>query len=312
MSSNRKSFKEKISLIKGPVGQFFLLAIGITWIFWIPTILIASANNYFLPGVYTVFDITNYGFENGFHFMIFIINQIGVYGPLFAALIVLQRTQGKSEINNLSKRITVWRVNLKWILIIILIPLILSLVSLGANILYGADASGAFNPGMSGLIILLTFVNNIFTSGFEEPGWRGYAFPELRKKDEAYRISLIIGVFWAIWHYPYVIYLNFQTGIFLSIIALIGFTVTIIGGSVIFSWIYANTESLLILILFHAFQNVFPVLIMGQIVDMAGGIVTGLFTWVLVFIILKYYGKVTLTGLTEAEINAKETKKKKD
>ncbi|MHA1933062.1 MAG: CPBP family intramembrane glutamic endopeptidase, partial [Promethearchaeota archaeon] len=149
------------------------------------------------------------------------------------------------------------------------------------------------------------------TSGLEEPGWRGYAFPELRKKDEAYRVSLIIGVFWAIWHYPYMIYLNIPTGIFLTAIAIFGFTVTIIGGSVIFSWIYANTKSLLILILFHTFQNVFAILVIGQMVDMAGGVITGLFTWVLVMIILKFYGKETLTGLTEAEIAAKEEKKKK-
>ncbi|MFW9820323.1 MAG: CPBP family intramembrane glutamic endopeptidase [Candidatus Thorarchaeota archaeon] len=312
MSSQKKSFKEKFGLIRGPVLLYFLLAIVITWIFWIPTIIIAIQNDYFLPGVYTFRDITVSGFRDEFHVVIFIINQIGVYGPFIAAIVVLWQSQGKKGINGLFKQITVWRVKPKWILILILVPFILALVPLAANLLYGADPSGAFNPGMSGLIILLTFVNNIFTSGLEEPGWRGYAFPELRKKDEAYRVSLIIGVFWSVWHYPYIFYLNLPTGMFLTIIAMFGFTVTIIGGSVIFSWIYANTKSLLILILFHAFQNVFPVLVMGQIVDMAGGVITGLFTWVLVFIILKFYGKKTLTGLTEAEIAAKEEKKKKD
>jgi membrane protease YdiL (CAAX protease family) len=310
MSTPKKSFKDKLAMIKGPVGLYFILSIAITWAFWIPTIIIATENDYFLPGVDTFRDIMDSGFKDSFHILIFIINQIGVYGPFIAALIVLWRTQGKNEINSLFKRITVWRVKPKWILILILIPFILALVPLGANLIFGADPSGAFNPGMSGLIILLTFVNNIFTSGLEEPGWRGYAFPELRKKDDAYRVSLIIGVFWAIWHYPYMIYLNLPTGIFLTVIAMFGFTVTIIGGSVIFSWIYANTESLLILIIFHAFQNVFPILVMGQVVDMAGGVITGLFTWILVFIILKYFGKVTLTGLTEAEIAAKEDKKK--
>jgi membrane protease YdiL (CAAX protease family) len=312
MSSQKKSFKDNLGLIKGPVGLYFLLAIALTWIFWIPTIIIAMENDYFLPGVFTFRDIINSGFRDSFHVVIFIINQIGVYGPLIAALIVLWQTQGKSGINGLFKQITVWRVKPIWILMLVLIPFILAIVPLGANLLYGADPSGAFNPGMSALVIFLTFVNNIFTSGLEEPGWRGYAFPELRKKDEVYRVSLIIGVFWAVWHYPYLIYLNIPTGMFLTVIAMFGFTVTIIGGSVIFSWIYVNTNSLLILILFHAFQNVFPVLIMGQIVDMAGGVITGLFTWVLVFIILKFYGKETLTGLTETEIAAKEEKEKKN
>ncbi len=133
---------------------------------------------------------------------------------------------------------------------------------------------------MTGLIIFLTLANNIVTSGLEEPGWRGFAFPEMKKKDEAYRSSLIVGVFWAIWHYPYVLYINyislpanFHPGaiVGIEIYSLLGFTAVILAGSVIFSWVYANTESLLILILFHAFQNIFPIFVMGQAVDMGPG-----------------------------------------
>jgi len=309
MTSEEKSFIDKLTLIKGPVGLYFLLAIGITWIFWIPTIIISIANDYYLPGVWTALNIANSGFRDVFHILIFFINQIGVYGPLIAAVIVLWRTQGKNEVSALFKEITVWRVNPKWIFIILVVPIILSFVSLGANIIFGQDPSGAFNPGMIPIIILLTFLNNFITSGMEEIGWRGYAFSELRKKDDAYRVSIIIGIFWAVWHYPYMIYINYMTGPFLTAFALFGFTVTIIGGSVIFSWIYANTKSLLIMILFHAFQNVFPILFLGQIQDVAG-IITGLFTWFLVFIITKYYGKTTLTGLTELELAAKEANKK--
>jgi len=308
MTSEKKPLKYFLELINSPVGLYFLLAIGITWIFWIPTIIIAIANDYFLPGVFTPLNIANSGFKDGFHIIVFIVNQIGVYGPFIAAIIVLWRTQGKDDVNTLFKEITVWRVNPKWFLIILVVPAILSFVSLGANILWGADPSGAFNPGMTPIIIFLTFLNNIFTSGLEEPGWRGYAFSELRKKEEAYIVSLVVGVFWAAWHYPYMIYLNYSSGPFLTAIAIFGFTITIIGGSVIFSWIYVNTKSLLIMILFHAFQNVFPILFLGQIQDIAG-IITGLFTWVLVFIITKYYGKTTLTGLTEEELAAKEAKK---
>ncbi len=95
------------------------------------------------------------------------------------------------------------------------------------------------------------------------------------------------------------------------IYALLGFTAIILGGSVIFSWIYANTESLLVLILFHAFQNVFPVFVMGQVVDQGmGSVITALFTWVVVALITKYYGRETMTGLTEKEKAAKEAKQK--
>ena len=319
MTQEINSFKSKIALLKGPIGLYFLLAIAITWMFWIPTILVASVNDYFLPSVYSFRDISSTGFKDGFHVTIFIVNQMGVYGPLFAAIIVSWKKYGKSEVKNLFGKIKVWRVKPKWIVIILLLPFIFALIPLGMNVLVGVDISGAFNPEMSVLIIFLTLANNIVTSGFEEPGWRGFAFPEMSKKDEAYRSSLIIGFFWAIWHYPYVIYLNYipelgpGISIGVTIYALLGFTAVILGGSVIFSWIYANTESLLVLILFHAFQNVFPVFVMGQVVDSGmGTLITGLFTWVVVALITKNYGRETLTGLTDNEKVAKEAKRNKN
>lgn len=318
MTQDRSSFKSKIALLKGPIGIYFLLAIAITWAFWIPTILIASANDYFLPSVYTFRDISSTGFKDGFHILIFIINQMGVYGPLIAAIIVSWKNYGKSEVKNLLNKVKVWRVKPKWILIILLLPFIFALIPLGTSALTGVDISGAFNPGMSVLIIFLTLANNIVTSGLEEPGWRGFAFPEMRKKDEAYRSALMVGFFWAIWHYPYVIYINYIPELFLGInigvmiYALLGFTAIILGGSIIFSWIYANTESLLVLILFHAFQNVFPVFVMGQVLDQGmGSLFTALFTWVVVALITKNYGRETLTGLTEEEKAAKEAKHNK-
>ena len=230
------------------------------------------------------------------------------------------RNYGKSDVNLLGK-IKVWRIKPKWILIILLLPFVMALIPLGMNALMGGVIVGAFNPGMSGLIIFLTLAHNIVTSGFEEVGWRGFAFTEMKKKDEAYRSGLIVGFFWAIWHFPYVIYINYislpadfnpAAIIGIEIYSLVGFTGVILAGSIIFSWIYANIDSLLILILFHAIINVFPVFVMGQVVDMGPGILfTALFSWLVVGLISKYYGAETMTGLTEEEKAAKEAKQKK-
>ena len=64
MTQEIKSLKSKIALLKGPIGLYFLLAIAITWAFWIPTILIASINDYFLPSVYSFRDISTTGFKD--------------------------------------------------------------------------------------------------------------------------------------------------------------------------------------------------------------------------------------------------------
>ncbi len=322
MTQDINSFKSKIGLVKGPIAQYFLLAIAITWAFWIPTILIAAANDYFLPSAFAFKEIANNGFKDGLHIAIFIINQVGVYGPLFAAIIVSWKNYGKSEVKDLFGKIKVWRIKPKWILITLLLPFIFAVIPLGMNVLMGGDISGAFNPEMSGLIIFLTLAHNIVTSGLEEVGWRGFAFTEMKKKDEAYRSSLIVGFFWAIWHYPYVIYINyislptdFHPGaiIGIEIYSLVGFTGVILAGSIIFSWIYANTDSLLILILFHAFQNVFPIFVMGTVIDMGPGtLFVALFSWLVVGLIIKYYGGETMTGLTEEEKAAKEAKRNKN
>jgi len=139
MTQEINSFKSKIALLKGPIGLYFLLAIAITWIFWIPTILIASANDYFLPSVYSFKDISSTGFRDGFHVIIFIINQMGVYGPLFAAIIVSWKKYGKSEVKNLLGKIKVWRVKPKWIVIILLLPFIFAIIPLGMSALVGVN-----------------------------------------------------------------------------------------------------------------------------------------------------------------------------
>ncbi len=51
---------------------------------------------------------------------------------------------------------------------------------------------------------------------------------------------------------------------------------------------------------------------MGQVPDMGPGtLFTALFTWLIVGLIIKYYGRETLTGLTEEEKAAKEAKQNK-
>lgn len=296
MDNNIKS--DNISS-KKPAVVYFILAIGITWLFWIPTLIISTANGYFVPSIFSVNSIINEGFDDLTHIIVFSINQFGVYGPFLAAIITLLLFNRKKRLKNLFKEIFKWKVEFKWYLIIFLIPIIINLGCLGLAALLMTDLSLAFNSGLSFPLILILFVINLLTSGLEEPGWRGFAVPELTKSNSAYKASIIIGILWSIWHYPYVFYFNFielGSGLYLTFLAIAGFTAVTTFGSVIYSWIYLNTKSLLVMILFHTLQNVIPLLIMGGVIDPLGGISTAIFTLILMFLIIKQYGETTLTG----------------
>ena len=301
----------KISINK-PLILYFILAIGITWLFWIPTLIISSINGYFVPSILTFNALITEGFADDFHVIIFVINHLGVYGPILAAFIVLAVTRKKEGVLELLKSMGKVNVKVKWYVAIVLLPLIITLTSAGICLLYGTDLTNLFNPGMVPLLVLLMFLNTTLTSGLEEPGWRGYALPKLQENYTANKSSIVLGLIWAIWHYPFLVYLNFVqlgTGPFLSVLAIIGFTASIVGGSILFSWVYNNTKSVFMAILFHGLMNFLPQVIMGGVTDSMGGVIVALITWGIAVIFVKRYGEQTLTGLTEEEIKTREEKK---
>lgn len=299
---------------KKPLILYFILAISITWLFWIPTLIISSINDYFVPSILAFNVLITEGFADNFHVLIFFINQLGVYGPMIAAFIVLAITRKKEGVVELLKSMGKVNVKLKWYGAILLLPLIITLASAGISLLYGTDLTNLFNPGMAPLLVLLMFLNTTLTSGLEEPGWRGYALPKLQEEYTANKSSIILGLIWAVWHYPFLVYLNIvQLGTppFLSVLAIIGFTASTVGGSILFSWVYNNTKSVFMAILFHGLMNFIPQVVMGGVTDSMGGVIVALITWGIAIIFVKRYGEQTLTGLTEEEIKAIEEKKAK-
>jgi membrane protease YdiL (CAAX protease family) len=105
------------------------------------------------------------------------------------------------------------------------------------------------------LYVMPIFFVSIFAGGplAEDIGWRGYILPKLREGMSAFTASLVIGVVWLIWHVPFFI---FPEGA--SIVAYIPFSwfaVITIGWSVLMAWVYVNTQSILMPVLFHAAIN---------------------------------------------------------
>jgi uncharacterized protein len=90
-------------------------------------------------------------------------------------------------------------------------------------------------------------------AGFlEEIGWMGFAFPKLRLHRSALSSSVILGVFWSVWHLPVIDYLGTAVphGAYLPSFFVV-FAVAMTAMRVLIAWVYANAKSVLMAQLMH-------------------------------------------------------------
>jgi membrane protease YdiL (CAAX protease family) len=260
-----------------PLVFYFALAFLFTWANWLPR---AAADR-------GLFDIQVPGF----------VALIAGYGPALAAVLVAGLTQGRDGLRQLFAGLARWRVGLRWYLAALLIPPAIQFGALGLHLIFSREPFRLAGPaqlpfGPDGLPlwgqVLMLFV--IFVLGFdglgEELGWRGYALPRLQEKRSALVSSMILGVFWALWHLPYML----SAGSALAGRPFILFLLNLLAISILYTWIYNNTRgSTLLAILFHAAGNTTATL-MGTLVPAAGdprvyAFGTGL-SWLLAIVLL--------------------------
>ena len=144
----------------------------------------------------------------------------------------------------------------------------------------------------------------ILTSGLgEEPGWRGYLLPKLQTRFTVEKAIWLVGLIWAVWHYPFTIYytLSGMTNVpvagmvFTIITSLAGQTVSLIGMTYIYAWLYNNTQSVFVAILFHALGNVMTAVFSTDIQPLVSLMIAAM-PWVIVFVLEKVYGKTRFPG----------------
>jgi membrane protease YdiL (CAAX protease family) len=157
---------------------YFLLAFSLSWIFFIPAVTI-------LPRDFQTIAIL-----------------LGGFGPFAAALITIRIRSGKEQLKTWLK--TVFRLKVPFYLYLLgglVIPLgiggLHTLLYLGLG---GSPAFGDAEPWYLFLVFLIPTA--LLSGGNEEPGWRGYALPQLLKLISPLAATLILGVFHAAWHLP--------------------------------------------------------------------------------------------------------------
>jgi uncharacterized protein len=90
----------------------------------------------------------------------------------------------------------------------------------------------------------------------EEIGWRGFLVPELVKTTSFTTTALITGVVWACWHYPILIWGDYNAGT-PAWYGLTCFTVLVFGASFIFAWMRLKSGSLWTGAILHASHNLY-------------------------------------------------------
>ena len=205
-----------------PVSAFFLLTFLISWSTW-------GLGRVLIPGAGTGIRFT--------------IHNLGLCGPTLAALLLSGLLYGREGAFDLLKRIGRWRAGIGWYLCAILSTLALGLAARGIHSL----AFGG-TPALNLQIMWVQML--VLPSGLpEEYGWRGFALPHLLKRRSALASSLIIAVFWVLWHIP--------ISPILDDVSFLGlFLLEVIPLSILSSWLYINSHgSILLVVLLHLVCN---------------------------------------------------------
>ncbi len=90
----------------------------------------------------------------------------------------------------------------------------------------------------------------------EEIGWRGFLVPELSKTTGFTSTALISGIVWACWHYPVLIWGDYNAGT-PSWYGLSCFTVMVVAIAVVFAWLRLKSGSLWTGAILHASHNLY-------------------------------------------------------
>jgi len=178
-------------------------------------------------------------------------------GPLVAALIVIGITEGAAGYRALGARMIRWRVGWQWWVVALGLPLAVLAVATAANVtLWGAPAPllGSLAWGSLAFTFAARFIDPLDGPLGEEPGWRGWALPELQRRQSALGAAVILGAIVSLWHLPLVS---------VGQLAPVGLIATF-GITLVYVWLFNHTGgSVLLTMVFHVSQGTVSLAALG-------------------------------------------------
>lgn len=180
---------------------------------------------------------------------------LGGLGPLLAAFVTTLIFGKKEDLRKLVRKCFQLK-PFTYLAIALLSPFILAIIATVINY-FIADTfislSGLLtSPEFPAFNLPTFFFYNLIFFGFgEEVGWRGFALPRLQNNFSALRSSIILTLFWAIWHWPLFLYRPGYTAMDLP--GILGWTFSLLTGSILLTWLFNSARaSILICAVFHS------------------------------------------------------------
>jgi len=286
---------------KNHLWTYIILSISISALCWLVPLTIAQDNGYLVPTAANFFTLLETGFQNSKHALIALLFAAATFGPFLGAVVATRLESGADGVASLFGRVRKWRVERRWYGAVLAILGAIALIPPLLALVLGMGSLAELVAAVPWYFYMLLFVFQLLTSGLgEEVGWRGYLLPKLYERFQSRKAIWVSGLAWAIWHYPFVIFLFSSSMPDLSLaekvpailFSLAGFTMTIIGQGFIYAWLLKHTQSVFIAILYHALGNTLAT-IFGVEKLAAGPLVLlpALFPWVIVVILEKRFGK---------------------
>jgi membrane protease YdiL (CAAX protease family) len=215
-----------------PTLSFFVLAYVFTWAIAVPLLL--SKRGW-----------TNLNIPHE-------LEGLAAFGPFAAALLVTLLVSGRNGIKTLLASCIKWRVPLLWLLFVLLSPLVVLAIAIA---LAPVDNTTSGSTGLYGFLFSAAFIELIVFGGLfqglgEEPGWRGLAIPQLRRRHGPLLATLMLFPVWLCWHLPMFLSREFTLG------AWFGFSLGILSAAIWLTFIYDATRSVLMAIVWHMLINI--------------------------------------------------------
>jgi membrane protease YdiL (CAAX protease family) len=174
----------------------------------------------------------------------------GALGPAFSAIVIIFFERRKLGLSGLYHKFS-RKVEGK-LLLLSVSPVLLLII-----IVIIEGMTGFFNPlefiernNLTSISGWLIFVLPIICFGFfEEIGWRGYLLPRLQTEYNALKSTFILTIIWWLWHIPTFFY---RYELFFGLILMFPL---LLSGSILITFLYNQSSSLLLTIIFHISYN---------------------------------------------------------